>query len=229
MVHVGRHPVRSRIAADPRGRRSPVSWAAALPAVAGTVVLASLLAAGLSPTRSYAPAPAPTPAASAVGVAEPPVAPSPTGDAATPRPDDRAPAPIPGPIVPDSSTPGRKPDGRLDPGHDRAHTDAGGTQSVHPPGFPGLPPDDLRLGFDPANPALSGPAAGSHPSVSPSPIAPPGAPAAPPANPVAEQRSDRWEFLHSSATGEWLFLTGFLLLLLSIGGLVTVGWYRRRW
>ena len=70
------------------------------------------------------------------------------------------------------------------------------------------------------------PEAGSRPSVDPLAGA---ANANPSPAPVAEESTDRWSFLRSPATGEWLFLTGFLLLLVSIGGLVTVGIYRRRW
>jgi hypothetical protein len=86
------------------------------------------------------------------------------------------------------------------------------------------PPNRLgfKLGFDDA---LRAPDAGSQPS-----MAPTANPAdAPTPAPVAEQTTDRWSFLHRSATGQWLFLIGFLLLLLSISGLVTVGFYRRRW
>jgi hypothetical protein len=85
---------------------------------------------------------------------------------------------------------------------------------------------DLSFGFGAdSGDALRAPDAGSRPSAS--------APAQTPADlspePVAQRGEDRWGFLRSAATGQRLFLTGFLLLLLSIGGLVTVGIYRRRW
>jgi hypothetical protein len=233
MVYVGRHHVRtatgvtatgvSPTAAAPPGRRTPPRRAAVLPAAACTAVLASLLAPGSPPVQAYAGAAA-TPAASAavVGRLGPTAVPT-----AVPTPINGAdpfgghdPAPTPGPVVPDSSTPGYEPDPRLDPLLNRPSTgpDRYPVEGIAPPA-----PGSTDEGFDSANPAMRGPDAGSQPSVSAPPT--PG----PPAAPVAEQRPDPWQFLHDSTIGEWLFLSGFLLLLLCIGGLVTVGWYRRRW
>jgi hypothetical protein len=85
----------------------------------------------------------------------------------------------------------------------------------------------LNLGFNAdSNDALRAPDPGSVPSPQPPRRS---APSTSTAAPEAGQTTDQWGFLHRAATGQWLFLTGFLLLLLSIGGLVTVGIYRRRW
>ena len=93
-----------------------------------------------------------------------------------------------------------------------------------PGGAAANPPPATELGGAPdRDSAMRAPEKGSQPSLAPT--ARPTIPAAP----VAEQSTDRWGFLYSTGTGEWLFLSGFLLLLLSISGLVTVGIYRRRW
>ncbi|MDT5027601.1 MAG: hypothetical protein QOE61_4027, partial [Micromonosporaceae bacterium] len=79
---------------------------------------------------------------------------------------------------------------------------------------------DRGLAADPGS-APRAPEAGSQPSLAP--LANDGPPQA-----VAEDSPTRSSYPHRS-TGQLLFLSGFLLLLLSIGGLVTVGIYRRRW
>jgi hypothetical protein len=145
------------------------------------------------------------------------------------------PAPSPGPVVPDSSTPKVGRDSWLDdPNAEPGPLDENSPDAV--PTWPPLTFDFNRVdrvtgpggthpqpgtAEDPGT-TLRAPAAGSSPSASPPPLG-----NAQSAAPVANH--DRWQFLRRSATGQSLFLSGFLLLLLSIGGLVSVGLYRRRW
>ena len=86
----------------------------------------------------------------------------------------------------------------------------------------------LAIGPEP-NSALRAHHGGSPPSVAPrTETGEPAAVEADASMPDAQTRNRR-QFPRNAATGQWLFGTGFLLLLLSIGGLITVGIYRRRW
>ncbi len=47
--------------------------------------------------------------------------------------------------------------------------------------------------------------------------------------PPSPEENTAWAFLQSPGAGDRMFLAGFVTLLFSIGGLVTVGIRRRRW
>lgn len=176
------------------------------------------------PRSSPTPAPprpsTPAPSAAIPATGEP--APHPVGQPTTDPPpragvDPAVPNPAAtGPDTQDSPGP------RATNGTDTGSPGHGALYSAEPdPTARAAPNLGLDLGLDPGTGALRAPDAGSQPSMT--------ALAGSPAAQEAEQGQDPWSFLHSAATGQWLFLTGFLLLLLSIGGLVSVGIYRRRW
>jgi hypothetical protein len=219
MYHVRRHFVRSTSPAAPFGRRTHTRWAA-------TVVLAVACTASLtflftSNASGSTPEPGDTSGGLISGTAAGEV-PSPSPTAPTAEDPSASLTAIPEP-TPD---PGVGPSNSSNAGELRnpAPAPTGTPSAPAGAGAMSTPPNRLgfKLGLDDA---LRAPDAGSQPSM---------APTAKPADvptpaPVAEQTTDRWSFLHRSATGQWLFLIGFLLLLLSISGLVTVGFYRRRW
>jgi hypothetical protein len=220
MVYVRRHPILSTTPAGPSGRLTPAWRAAAVLAAVFTAGLftstffSSRSSGGLSGPKSNEPAP---------NAAAPPEQGKATRDPIIPGPDTHENPQDPNTHDSDTRNPAIR---------GAQNTDTPAMQDPNVPNVPQAPPvpplgpnPRLNLWLDRGMPADPGsapraPEAGSQPSVAP--LANDG----PPPALVAQDRPTH--FPHRS-TGQMLFLTGFLLLLLSIGGLVTVGIYRRRW
>ena len=232
MVYVRRHPILSTTPAAPSGRRTPAWRAAAVLAAVFTAGLftstffSSRSSGGLSGPKSGEPAPnaaAPPEQGSPPEQGNPPE----QGKAAREFADQITKDTPQDPHTRDSDTHNPAIRGAQNAGTPAMQDPNAPNVAEAPPAPPLAPNPGLNLWLDrglPADPgsAPRAPEAGSQPSAAPL------ANDDPPPALVAQDRSTRLSFPHRS-TGQMLFLTGFLLLLLSIGGLVTVGLYRRRW
>jgi hypothetical protein len=222
MVYVRRHPILSTTPAAPSGRRTPAWRAAAVLAAVFTAGLftstffSSRSSGGLSGPKSNEPAP---------NAAAPPEQGKATQDPIIPGPDTQD-----NPqdsYRQDSDTRNPAIRGAQDADSPALQDPNAPNVAQAPPVQPLAPNPGLNVWLDrglPADPGTAprAPEAGSEPSMAPL------ADGGPPPALVAQDRPTRLSFPHRS-TGQMLFLTGFLLLVLSIGGLVTVGIYRRRW
>lgn len=222
MVYVHRHPILSTTPAAPSGRRTPAWRAAAVLAAVFTAGLfsstffSSRSSGSLSGSKSGEPAP---------NAAAPPEQGKAARDAIIPGPDTQHSLQDPNTQNPDRRDPAIQGAQNADTPATRDRNTPNGVEAAPVP--PLAPNPGLNLWLDRGFAADPGsaprvPEAGSQPSLAPL------ANDAPPPAPVAEDSPTRSSYPHRS-TGQLLFLSGFLLLLLSIGGLVTVGIYRRRW
>jgi hypothetical protein len=219
MVYVRRHPTLSTTPAAPSGRRTP-AWRAA--AVLAAVFTAGLFSSTFFSSRSSGGLSGPKSSEPAPNAAAPPEQGKATRDPIVPDPDTQDSPQDPNTQDSDTRNPAIR-------GAQNADTPA--MRDPNAPNVAEAPPLapnpglnrwlDRALPGDPGS-APRAPEAGSQPSMAP--VANDG----PPPALVSQDHPTRLSFPHRS-TGQMLFLTGFLLLLLSIGGLVTVGIHRRRW